>query len=175
MDGERLKGVMRACFEAQVMNHGDYSLVYGQLSGSGPALVLGYRHSPLELVMCPMDERFLAGLNGAGHGGVASSAAPITSVGLTNVATVADTGTAYEVESVTGFRTCFEVVGVPRISAGAASAGTVCAGLGHGTAVLDQRQDAEDFHRFMGHFMDTLDAFYRVPDTVDFPGTLVSQ
>lgn len=169
MDGERFKRVLRACFEAQVMNHGDYSLVYGRHSGSGPALVLGYRHSPLELVMCPVGERILAGMNGAGHGGVVPSAAAVSSVGLTNVATVADTGTAYEVESVTGVRASFEVHGTPRISTGTASTG-----LGDGTAILDQRQDAEDFHRFMGDFMDTLDGFYRVPDTVDFPGTLVA-
>ena len=170
MDGERLKRVLRACFEAQVMNHGDYSLVYGRLSGSGPALVLGYRHSPLELVMCPVDERFLAGMNGAGRGGVAPTLAPVSSVGLTNVATVADTGTAYQVETVTGVRTSFEVVGAPQILAGASSTG-----IGSGTAVLEQRQDAEDFHRFMGDFMDTLDGFYRVPDTVDFPEALVAQ
>lgn len=94
-----------------------------------------------------------------GHSGVARLAAPISSITSANVATVADTGTGYQVQSVTGFRVWFEVDSVPRIPAGAAAAAS-----GDGTVALDQRQDAEDFHQFMGHFMDILEALYEAPD-----------
>ena len=54
----------------------------------------------------------------------------VVSVALANVATVADTGTGYQVETVTGFRTWFEVVDHPRVPVGSAS--------DDGTAELDQ-------------------------------------
>jgi hypothetical protein len=150
--------VLREFFDAQVMNHGDFNLVYGQPCGPGPALVLGYRRTPLELLLCPVDVGHLP-QTGDGHSGVARLAAPISSITLANVATVADTGTGYPVQSVTGFRVWFEVDSVPRIPAGAAAAAS-----GDGTVALDQRQDAEDFHQFMGHFMDILEALYEAPD-----------
>ncbi|MFC4372382.1 hypothetical protein [Citricoccus nitrophenolicus] len=166
MDGKELKRALRELFEARVMNHGDYNLVCAQLFGPGPALVLGYRRTPLELVLCPVEVGRLPPTGGDGHRGLARLAAPICSLDLTNVATVADTGIAYQVQTVTGFRTWFEVTGAPRITAGAAAA------AGDGTVVLDQGEDAEDFHQFMGHFMDILDAFYQVPDTIESLGTL---
>ncbi|WP_246858552.1 hypothetical protein [Citricoccus sp. SGAir0253] len=158
MDGGELKSVLREAFEARVMNHGDYSLVYGQPSGPGPVLVLGYRRTSLELLLCPVD---LADL-GAIAEGTARPAGRVTSIDLTNVATVADTGTGYQVETVTGFRAWFEVEGTARIPVADAAGGPAA-----GTVLMDQEDAAEDFHQFMGHFMDTLDAFYQVPDVAE--------
>jgi hypothetical protein len=166
MNGEELKRALRELFEAQVINHGDYSLVYGEPAGPGPGWVLGYRHTPLELVLCPVQVKPLAQAGSGGRRVEARPAAPVSSVSLMNVATVADTGTGYQVQSVTGYRASFEVEAAPRVSAGAA------AGSGDGTVVLGQGQDAENFHQFMGHFMDTLDAFYQVPDTAAFEPVL---
>jgi hypothetical protein len=162
MDGKTVKGALRGLFEAQVMNHGDYSLVYGRSSGTGSALLLGYRRTPLELVLCPVDLGRLSRTGGVGHHGTVPPAAPVCGIDLTNVATVADTGTGYQVRSVTGFRAGFEVDAAPRLSIGTAGADS-----GQGTVALEQGQDAEDFHQFMGHFMDTLDGFYEVPDVAD--------
>lgn len=159
MDGEELKRAFRELFEAQVLNHGDYNRVYAQSSGPGPALLLGYRRTPLELVLCPVDLDHLPRANGDGHRIAARAAGQFTSFDLANVATVADTGTAYQLQSVTGFRTCFEVDGASRIPAGAAAAES-----GDDMVVLDQGQDAEDFHQFMADFLDAVDAFYQVPE-----------
>lgn len=163
MNRRELEGVLRELFEAQVINHGDYSLVYGQPAGPGPGSMLGYRHTPLELVLCPVEVGYLPQTGGDGHRAVARLAALISSISLTNVATVADTGIGYQVQTVTGARASFEVEAAPRIPVGAASAGS-----GDGTLAVDQAQGAEDFHQFMGHFMDVLDAFYQVPDTAEF-------
>jgi hypothetical protein len=158
MDGEELKRALQELFESQVMNHGDYSRVYAQSTGPGPALVLGYRRTSLELVLCPVEVRTR---RGEGED-LVRLAGPVSSIDLTNVATVADTGTGYRVQAVTGFRAWFEVTGSLPIP-GAAAADTV---------VFEQDEDAEDFHQFMGHFMDVLDAFYHVPDTIESLRTL---
>ncbi len=169
MDAEQLKHALRQLFEARVMNHGDYSLVYAQRFGPGPALVLGYRRTLLELVLCPVEVVHVS-RSGCDGGRVAARlAAPISSVALTNVATVADTGTGYQVQTVTGFRTTFEVTGAPRIPVGAADRNSA-----EGTVVLEQGEGAEDFHQFMGHFMDVLDAFYDVPDDTESLTTLLA-
>ena len=91
---------------------------------------------------------------------------PLATVSLDNVATLADTGTGYQVETVTGFRAWFEVTPAPRVhiplhlrerlSAGSHDA----AGDRDGTLTIGQQEDAEDFHQFMYHFMDTLDSYY---------------
>lgn len=169
MDNEDLKRALRSVFDHQVLNHGDYNLVYGQPSGSGAAHVIGYRRRPLELVLCPVDvteavladEAVLAEAAGSD-----SSEAEVASrrtvalgvVGLHNVATLADTGMGYQVETVTGFRTWFEVSPTPAVPL-AVVRGEQDAGY----ALLDQQEDAEDFHRFMGDFMDTLDSYYADP------------
>ena len=159
MDGEQLKRAFRELFEAQVLNHGDYNLVYAQSSGPGPALMLGYRRTPMELVLCPVDLDPLPRAKGDRHRVKARAAGQLTSIDLANVATVADTGSAYQVQCVTGFCTCFEVDAAPRIPTGAAAAES-----SNDRVILDQEQDAEDFHQFMADFMDILDAFYQVPD-----------
>lgn len=151
MDSGDLKRALRRVFDTQVLNHGDYNLVYGQPSGSGPALVIGYRRQPLELLLCPVDVASAAGQESCG---AAPPSAPLASVALTNVATLADTGHGYQVETVTGYRTWFEVSPTPAVPVGAARDHE------EGFVVLDQADDSEDFHQFMGHFMDTLDAFY---------------
>lgn len=150
MDSVDLQRALRRVFDTQVLNHGDYNLVYGQPSGSGPALVLGYRWQPLELLLCPVDvDKAVAAP--ADSTSAPEPLAPISSVSLGNVATLADTGHGYQVETVTGFRTWFEVSPTPAVPVGASEDGYV---------LLGQTRDAEDFHQFMGHFMDTLDAFY---------------
>jgi hypothetical protein len=169
MDAEHLKHALRELFQARVMNHGDYSLVYAQPLGAGPALVIGYRRTLLELVLCPVEVWHLSPSGCDGRRAAARVAAPIISVALTNVATVADTGTGYQVQTVTGFRAGFEVTGAPRIPWGSTDRNS-----DEGTVVLEQGEDAEDFHQFMGHFMDVLDAFYEVPDDTESLTTLLA-
>jgi hypothetical protein len=162
MDRNELHRALRGIFEARVMNHGDYSLVLGRSSGTGAAVLIGYRHTPLELLVCPVDPERLSRLegndDGDGVGGSIRGADPVVGIDLTNVATVADTGTGYDLLSVTGSRIAFEVDVAPWLATGGPE--------GAGVA-LDQARDAEDFHQFMDHFMDTLDGFYAVPDTAE--------
>lgn len=146
MDSPTLARRIRGAFDARVFNHGDYNLVYGQRSGGSLPLVIGYRHSPLEMLLCPLDP-------------VEAVAAVPEEVALANVATVADTGSGYQVETVTGFRTWFEVVDRPRVPVGEASE--------DGLAELDQADDAADFHAFMTAFMDELDRLYAEPADPD--------
>jgi hypothetical protein len=160
MDGEELKRALQELFESQVMNHGDYSRVYAQSIGPGPDLVLGYRRTSLELVLCPVEAQ--PGTRRGEGKDMVRQAGPVSSIDLTNVATVADTGTGYRVQTVTGFRAWFEVTGTLPIP------GAVATDM----VVLEQDEDAEDFHQFMGHFMDVLDAFYHVPDTIESLRTL---
>ena len=86
---------------------------------------------------------------------------PVAVSGLANVATVADTGSGYQVETVTGFRTWFDVPEHTRVPVGDLTE--------DGTAELDQAEDATDFHAFMTAFMDELDRLYAAPepDTTD--------
>jgi hypothetical protein len=151
MNGEDLKRMLREAFDARVFNYGDFNLVYGQPSGAGNPWVIGYRHQPLELLLCPVD------LEALPHVPVGSG---ISTVALGNVATLADTGSGYQVETVTGFRTWFEVSGTPRIPLPESLRLTRPGADDDGTVVLGQEPDAEDFHQFMSHFMDTLESYY---------------
>jgi hypothetical protein len=153
MDGEDLKQLLRGVFDARVFNHGDYNLVYGQPSGTGNPWTIGYRRHPLELLLCPVDLEALPQV---------PPDTGISTVDLANVATLADTGTGYQVETVTGFRTWFEVSGSPRVPLTENLRALRPPGNAgdDGTLVLEQEHDAEDFHQFMSHFMDTLDAYY---------------
>jgi hypothetical protein len=150
MDSLTLQRRLRGAFDARVLNYGDYNLVYGQTSGSGTPYVIGYRRAPHELVLCPVDP---SGPE------VAPDADPadVATVSLSNVATLADTGSGYQVETVTGFRTWFEVSPVCRVHVGELSE--------TGVTELDQSEDAADFHEFMGGFMDELDRFYADVDS----------
>ncbi|WP_246858385.1 hypothetical protein [Citricoccus sp. SGAir0253] len=154
MNGEDLKQLLRGAFDARVLNYGDFNLVYGQPSGSGAAWVIGYRHQPLEMLLCPVELGTLPEVPVADG---------IATVALDNVATLADTGTGYQVETVTGFRTWFEVTGAPRVPLPGRMRDGGPTGDGDGTVVVHQEEDAEDFHQFMTHFMDTLDSYYRLP------------
>lgn len=156
MDSPRLMRRLRAAFDARVFNHGDYNLVYGQPSGVGAPLVIGYRHAPLEMVLCRVDPALEPG-QGSGSPGGAETAV----VGLHNVATVADTGSGYQVETVTGFRTWFEVSEHARVPVGELTE--------DGTAALDQTADAAGFHAFMTAFMDELDRLYGVGSSAADP------
>ncbi|MEV4902202.1 hypothetical protein AB0K08_12760 [Citricoccus sp. NPDC055426] len=154
MDGDDLKYLLREAFDSQVLNHGDFNLVYGQPSGAGNPWTIGYRRHPLELLLCPVDLEALPGLR---------EDASIATVALGNVATLADTGTGYQVETVTGFRTWFEVSGAPRVPLPENLRDLLAAPRQEPDAdslVLEQESDAEDFHQFMSHFMDTLDSYY---------------
>lgn len=154
MDGDDLKYLLREAFDSQVLNHGDFNLVYGQPSGAGNPWTIGYRRHPLELLLCPVDLEALPELR---------EDTPIATVALGNVATLADTGSGYQVETVTGFRTWFEVSGAPRVPL-PENLRDLLAAPGQdgdaGSLVLEQESDAEDFHQFMSHFMDTLDSYY---------------
>lgn len=145
MDSDSLQRRLRGAFDRKVMNHGDYNLVFAQPSGSATPYVIGYRRAPRELVLCPVDvqRRDLAQATGVDD---------IVVVDFHNVATVTDTGSGYQVESVTGFRTWFEVSPATTVHVGPLS--------DSGMARLDQDEDAEDFHRFMSEFMDELDDLY---------------
>ncbi|MDI3330476.1 MAG: hypothetical protein QJR09_07020 [Micrococcus sp.] len=151
MNGEDLKRMLREAFDARVFNYGDFNLVYGQPSGAGDPWVIGYRHQPLEMLLCPVDLEALPRVP-VGPG--------ISTVALGNVATLADTGSGYQVETVTGFRAWFEVTGSPRVHLPESLRAARSASGDDGTLVLDQEPDAEDFHRFMSHFMDTLESYY---------------
>lgn len=157
MDGEDLKHLLRGAFDTRVFNHGDFNLVYAQPSGAGNPWTIGYRRQPLELLLCPVDLEALPDV---------PEDTAIATVALGNVATLADTGTGYQVETVTGFRTWFDVSGSPRVPltenlrALRSLRADADAGDDDGTLVLEQEDDAEDFHQFMSHFMDTLDSYY---------------
>ena len=169
MDTPTLHRRLRRVFDARVFNHGDYNVVYGQPSGSSSPLVIGYRHQPLEMLLCPFDptstpddhDRRAPGVaEDDPHGPVTEASADradVVGVGLANVATVADTGSGYQVETVTGFRTWFDVPEHTRVPVGDLTE--------DGTAELDQAEDATDFHAFMTAFMDELDRLYATPET----------
>ena len=171
MDTPTLHRRLRGVFDARVFNHGDYNVVYGQPSGSSSPLVIGYRHQPLEMLLCPFDPAVtpddLERRRAAGdavveedpHGPVAEASThgtDVIGVALGNVATVADTGSGYQVETVTGFRTWFDVPERTRVPVGELTE--------DGTAELDQAEDAVDFHAFMTAFMDELDRLYAGPE-----------
>lgn len=158
MDGEDLKHLLRGVFDTRVFNHGDFNLVYAQPSGAGNPWTIGYRRQPLELLLCPVDLDVLPEV---------PAETSIATVALGNVATLADTGTGYQVETVTGFRTWFEVSGAPRVPLTENLRAHLDAlrpspeqEENDGTLVLEQEEDAEDFHQFMSHFMDTLESYY---------------
>ncbi|MFC7402706.1 hypothetical protein [Citricoccus sp. GCM10030269] len=149
MNGEDLKQLLRGTFDSRVFNHGDFNLVYGQPSGTGDAWIIGYRWQPLELLLCPVDLPAVAAQEVAAPPETPPEGV-IYSIDLSNVATVADTGTGYQVETVTGFRTWFEVTDSP----------TMPVTEGPDAIGLAQAEDAEDFHQFMSHFMDVLESYY---------------
>lgn len=130
-----------------MINYGDYSLVYGQPVGPGPGVVLGYRHTPLDLVLCPVEVGALALADGDGRRAVARLTAPVSSLSLMNVATVADTGTGYHVQSVTGVRTCFEVEATPRVAVGVAAAGSGGGEGLHPSQAVGQTAKPREFSR----------------------------
>lgn len=159
MYGNSVRRALHELFESQVINHGDYSVVYAEPCGPGPALVIGYRRTPLELVLCPVELERLPHTSGNEDRVAAHPIGPVSSIDLSNVATIADTGTGYLMNAVTGFCAGFEVEGTSRIPVDASPSE-----LGDGAMVVHQDQQAEDFHEFMAHFMDVLDGFYQVPE-----------
>ncbi|MGD6980759.1 MULTISPECIES: hypothetical protein [Citricoccus] len=163
MNGNDVTRALDELFETQVINHGDYSVVYAESCTPGTALVIGYRHTPLELVLVPVELTHLPHSGGDAPRVTARASGPVSSIDLSNVATLADTGTGYRVETVTGFRTGFEVEDTAHISVG-----TAADEFSDDPVMLQQDQEAEDFHEFMSHFMDVLDGFYQVPEAPEF-------
>jgi hypothetical protein len=163
MNGNDVTRALNELFETQVINHGDYSVVYAESCTPGTALVIGYRSTPLELVLFPVELTRLPHSDGGANRVTARAAGPVSSIDLSNVATLADTGTGYRVETVTGSRAGFEVEDSPHIPLRASSGG-----FDDDLGLLQQDQEAEDFHEFMAHFMDVLDGFYQVPEAPEF-------
>ncbi|MGO1182537.1 MAG: hypothetical protein ACTHZ5_07725 [Micrococcaceae bacterium] len=156
MDSEDLKTTLRGVFDSRIFNYGDYNVVYANTSGSSDPLLIGYRRQPLEMVLCPLPSDTLDPDRPTTETPTWSN----TTIGLTNVATVADTGTGYQVESVTGYRVWFDVRPTPRIPVTWKTAHD-----GDDQLQLDQSSDTDDFERFMTLFMDTLDSYYAPADS----------
>lgn len=155
MDNEDLKKTLREVFDSRIFNYGDYNVVYANTSGSSDPLLIGYRRQPLEMVLCPVPSDTLDPDRPTTETPTWSN----TTIELSNVATLADTGSGYQVESVTGYRVWFDVQPKPRIPVTWNTSHDVDDQL-----QLEQTSDAEDFERFMTLFMDTLDSFYTPSD-----------
>lgn len=156
--------LLRDLFDSRIFNYGDYNVVYAQSSGSADPWLVGYRRQPLELVLCPvpldhLGEESLERLRPSTDDAM---------VNLSNLATIADTGTGYQVETVTGFRTWFEVTDSPRVP-------IPCEQFPEddhddGLVPIDQPLDAEDFHEFMTMLMDALEDYYPEAQTAAHSG-----
>ncbi|WBL18598.1 hypothetical protein [Citricoccus sp. NR2] len=155
MDNEDLKKTLREFFDSRIFNYGDYNVVYANTSGSSDPLLIGYRRQPLEMVLCPVPSDTLDPDRPTTETPTWSN----TTIELSNVATLADTGSGYQVESVTGYRVWFDVQPKPRIPVTWNTSHDVDDQL-----QVEQTSDAEDFERFMTLFMDTLDSFYTPSD-----------
>lgn len=151
MDTGDLEQTLRGVFDSRIFNYGDYNVIYANTSGSSDPLLIGYRRQPLEMVLCPLPSDTLDPERPTTETPTTSN----TTIELSNVATLADTGTGYQVETVTGYRMWFEVQPIPRIP-------VTWSTDHHGNDQLEllQDDDAEDFEHFMTLFMDTLDSYY---------------
>lgn len=151
MDTGELEQTLRGVFDSRIFNYGDYNVIYANTSGSSDPLLIGYRRQPLEMVLCPLPSDTLDPERPTTETPTTSN----TTIELSNVATLADTGTGYQVETVTGYRMWFEVQPIPRIP-------VTWSTDHHGNDQLEllQDDDAEDFEHFMTLFMDTLDSYY---------------
>lgn len=163
-DAERsLVAAFRATFDASVMNFGAYNLLYAHnLSASeqnyydaeqhtsaqgraaaSPALVLGYRREPAELVLCPVQVDHTLAAVGEGKTPQVQPEVPVL-VNLTNLAGMSAEGTAVTITLSTGITVVLDVLEtvvfpqLPQIP-------------------LRQHRDVADFDAFLDHFMDRVE------------------
>ncbi len=139
-EGQDLKSTLRSVFDSQIPNYGDYNLVFGAsprgiLPVGGPvrgeSYVLGYRWSPAELMIAPVDLVTL------------SSASVPVEVNMTNLSHAHRLGGAhYEVGTNTGRVFQFGVEAAPVLHL-----------RGGQETTLDQVEDHLDFEAFMKAFV----------------------
>ncbi|EMY34343.1 hypothetical protein D477_010114 [Arthrobacter crystallopoietes BAB-32] len=135
---DRLKEILSRIFDSQILNHGDYNLVFAAASGqqgqvpgassTGKYYVVGYRWRPQELVIAPFDGTTLT-----------ASGTPVE-INMTNLShAVVLAGGDYEVGTSTGriFRFAVQPQGQLPLE-------------GH---VIDQDDDEVDFSQFMASFI----------------------
>jgi hypothetical protein len=154
---ERLKATLRAVFDGQIPNYGDYNLVCGSNSfavpGAAPrgwppprrrSFVIGYRWHPAEVIVAPFDEKSLAG-----------STVPVA-INMTNLSravrlpAVGSSLGGYEVATSTGNSFRF---GVEKVMKLASPHGNAEAAGGRVARSIEQAHDAADFHEFMADFV----------------------
>jgi hypothetical protein len=157
LSSEELKARLRAVFDHQIPNYGDYNLVCGSNSfeGAGAAargwapprrrsFVIGYRWHPAEIIVAPFDEKSLA-----------AAGVPVA-INMTNLShalrlpAVKSSLGGYEVAASTGKAFRFGVENSMRL---ASPPGGPAQRAGRGTRSIEQADDAADFHEFMADFI----------------------
>ncbi|MFF1382947.1 hypothetical protein ACFVWT_05220 [Arthrobacter sp. NPDC058288] len=154
---EQLKETLRAVFDRQIPNYGDYNLVCGSNSFEvpGPAgrgwapprrrnFVIGYRWHPAEVIVAPFDEKSLT-----------ATGIPVA-INMTNLAHVhrlpglRSSPGGYEVAASTGKAFRF---GVENTMPLAPPSGSPDERASRATPRIEQARDAADFHEFMADFV----------------------
>lgn len=174
-DAERLVAALRAEFDATVMNFGSYNLLYArngnprplphaapadepapahqpgpasvqERAAASPHLLVGYRRSPLEMVLCPVELHTALGAaprEASDDDADLGPTAPAL-INLTNLAGMATNGSHVEVVLSTGLRILLELAPV-----------VVFDHLPQ--TPLHQSLDVEDFYDFLDHLMDRVE------------------
>lgn len=138
---QTLKRLLHEAFDAQIPNYGSYNLVAASgTSGSAGLKVIGYRHEPAELIICPLNPVTMA---------PSERAVSVNNTNVSHMALISDG--SYEVGTSTGRVYRFNIPAEPTLDLPAIEGTT--AGRGH----LDQGEDAVDFASFMNTFMDVLE------------------
>lgn len=154
---EELKTTLRAVFDHQIPNYGDYNLVCGSNSFEIPgaaargwapprrrSFVIGYRWHPAEVIVAPFDEKSLT-----------AAGVPVA-INMTNLAhalrmpAVRSSLGGYEVAASTGKAFRF---GVENVMTLAPPPGSPDQPAGRGPRRIEQADDAADFHEFMADFV----------------------
>jgi hypothetical protein len=154
---EELKATLRAVFDRQIPNYGDYNLVCGSSSFEAPGaaargwapprrrnFVIGYRWHPAEVIVAPFDERSLT-----------ATGVPVA-INMTNLARVRrlpgfrSSPGGYEVAASTGKAFRFGVENSMPLAPPSGSPGERAT---RGTRSIEQAHDAADFHEFMADFV----------------------
>lgn len=159
-----LKAALRGTFDVSVMNFGSYNILYaanvnadgGRRHGQERAvetvqdgvsvaedLLVGYRRSPMELVLCPVDLTE-ALPRAAGDLQEAPVISVPLAVNMTNLAGMAADGRTVAITLSTGHQVVLEVQPSVHFS-------------DLPQALLDQSRDVQDFYDFVDLFMDTLE------------------
>lgn len=154
---EELKATLRAVFDRQIPNYGDYNLVCGSNSFEVPGaaargwapprrrnFVIGYRWHPAEVIVAPFDEKSLA-----------ATGVPVA-INMTNLArerrlpAVRSSLGGYEVAASTGKAFRF---GVENTMPLASPNGSPDERAVRRLRSIEQAHDAADFHEFMADFV----------------------